>query len=54
MVRKNNEFAVFKLPFLHNTVLILCDEGAGLVAYGLHANIYRNAWEVNLKLDPEN
>ena len=40
LVRKNNDFAEFKVhlihrkhaPLLHNTVLILCDEGAGLEA----------------------
>ena len=40
LVRKKNDFAEFKVhfihrkqvPLLHNTVLILCDEGAGLVA----------------------
>ena len=39
-VRKNNDFAEFKVhlihrkhvPLLHNTLLILCDEGDGLVA----------------------
>ena len=39
-VRKNNDFDEFKVllihrkqvPLLHNTVLILCDEGDGLVA----------------------
>ena len=40
LVRKNNNFVEFKVhlihrkqvPLLHNTVLILCYEGAGLVA----------------------
>ena len=39
-VRKNNDFAEIyvplihrkQVPLLHNTVLILCDEGDGLVA----------------------
>ena len=43
-VRKNSNLAEFNVPLihrkhvwealLHNTVLILCDEGAGLVAVG--------------------
>ena len=40
LVRQNNDFAEFKVhfirrkyvPLFHNTVLILCDEGDGLVA----------------------
>ena len=39
-VRKNNDIAEFEVPLinrkqvplLHNTLLILCNEGAGLVA----------------------
>ena len=44
LVRKNNDFVKFNVhlihrkhvPLLHNTVLILCDEGAGLVAVILY------------------
>ena len=44
LVRKNNNFDQFKVhlihrkqvPLLHNTLLILCNEGAGLVAVISH------------------
>ena len=44
LLEKNNNFAEFKVPLihrkqvplLHNTVLILWDEGAGLVAVIMH------------------
>ena len=51
LVRKNNDFAEFKVhlihrkqvPLLHNTVMILCDEGAGLVAMN-NSNIICDLW----------
>ena len=44
MLRENNNFAEFmvhlihrkQIPLLHNTVLILCDEGDGLVAVNIY------------------
>ena len=31
LTRKNNPFIEYKVPLLHNSVLILCDEQVGLV-----------------------
>ena len=52
LFRENNEFAEFmfhlihrkRVPLLHNTVLIICDEGDGLVAVeGLYSRNFASA-----------
>ena len=62
LARKNDDSAEFKVhlihrkqvPLLHNTVLILCDEGAGLVALQfithlamLYNNTHNNAMYIS-------